>query len=158
MTRQMTRQIGVFAVFLPCLVFFMSRTTRRGDGEHFRRFNQYGAMDRWAENTLLVGVCYLGEAVWADYQPLCELNETNVEKQLSPFGERRGRRWYGTKSRQRADGQEVLPVAASAPLLSIVIPFHDNGELTCQALYELVLDSSPFKTEVMLFDDGSGAI
>lgn len=115
-------------------------------------------MDRWAENTLLVGVCYLGEAVWADYQPLCELNETNVEKQLSPFGERRGRRWYGTKSRQRADGQEVLPVAASAPLLSIVIPFHDNGELTCQALYELVLDSSPFKTEVILVDDGSDGI
>lgn len=39
--------------------------------------------------------------------------------------------------------------------LSVIMPFHNLGSMTCQSLYELVKDSLHFQTEFILVSDGS---
>ena len=41
------------------------------------------------------------------------------------------------------------------PLISVVMPFHNQGLMTCQSVHELAQDSVKFKMEVVLVDDES---
>lgn len=40
-------------------------------------------------------------------------------------------------------------------MISVIMPFHNHGSMTCQSLYELVKDSLHFQTEFILVNDGS---
>ncbi len=122
------------------------------------RFSLFPDMYQFTDASPLLGMCTRGKAIWSNYQFLCEHYKSSITSTMVPkYGRRMGVSWYLEKKCQREEDCPSLPAQRKATLLSIIVPFHNNWNLTCQCMYELVLGSSPYQTEIILIDDASSA-
>jgi len=95
------------------------------------------------QNHPFVGVCFNKTEIIPGTGAACNGRRHGIWDSALPWNAKIGA--AGQKSNKVDDG----------PLLSVVMPFHNNGLLTCQSLHEIAIDSQLFRTEVILVDDAS---
>lgn len=118
----------------------------------FDRFHQYPIMKNFVENNPLLGGCFKGEIMLPNYQFPCAQNvPLGFPRQ---YQERRGPNWYFKRLCKIRNECHSITIGEK-PLLSIIVPFHNNGNLTCKCIYELVLESLTYQSEIVVIDDAS---
>ena len=93
-------------------------------------------MNNMIQSSPTYGTCYKGRSMFPGRSKFCQRGKV-PPRHLSMMETRKS--------------DHIAPV----PNISVVMPFHDHGMLTCQSLQELVLQSEDLDLELVLVDDAS---
>lgn len=109
------------------------------------------------QNHPFIGVCFNKTEIIPGTGAACDGRRHGIWDSALPWSAKIGAEAWSRQSLVRtaagaAAGQQK---AEDGPLVSVVMPFHNNGLLTCQSLHEIAIDSQQFRTEVILIDDAS---
>jgi hypothetical protein len=105
------------------------------------------------QNHPFIGVCFNKTEIIPGTGAACDGRRHGIWDSALPWSAKIGAEtWSSVRTAAGAAGQHK---ENDGPLVSVVMPFHNNGLMTCQSLHEIAIDSKLFRTEVILIDDAS---
>lgn len=135
--------ISVAVIFVALILQWL--ISEKDDMIWLRRPSFVTYMNQKLNQNAFYGMCYNGQSLLDPRANYCEeVHSSLVKKILSylriPF------------SKSRSEKESFLVLNET---LSIIMPFHNQGYMTCQSLYELAQDSQHFRAEFILVSDAS---
>ncbi|WPT12213.1 Putative protein y4gI [Picochlorum sp. SENEW3] len=151
--------VGLSA-YLVWLVFFKPAV-------YWTRYSEIVRLNDKLRQQPFLGGCFEDQAILRVLGPICARGSLR-KSDVVPWHRRLGKTEFSVLKENLKIGKDVSVIRDGKrdkknhhhdqdadPLISVVMPFYNQGLMTCQSVHELAQDSAKFKMEVIVVDDES---